>query len=90
MGSQDTRTQQASANDAQPEDASAATNTWGIGIDVEGSIARFVEQHAEWHYDEERRREDREAMLKIVADWEREHGPLTPEGKAEARAILGL
>ena len=88
MGSQDT--QQGSAKDAQPEDAPAATNTWGIGIDPEGSIARYVEQHAEWYYDEERRREDREAMLEIVADWEREHGKITPEEKAEARAILGL
>ena len=37
-----------------------------------------------------RRRRDAGAMLKIIADWEAEHGELTTEEKADARRKLDL
>ncbi len=62
----------------------------GPGFDVEEAIARYLEQHEDWLNDHEQRQADREEMLKIVADWEQEHGPITPQEKAQARATLGL
>ena len=88
MDSQPTRTQQDPAT--EPAEAATAANSWGAEIDIPKIIADYLEQHEAWFHDQEGRAEDRKAMLEIVADWEREHGPLTSEDRAEARAILGL
>lgn len=43
-----------------------------------------------WLADSARGRLARDGLLAVVADWEAEHGPLTPEERAAARRELGL
>lgn len=72
------------------------TRTTGISdtCDVEEEVrqarARYLEQHGEWFRDQEGRQSDKKEMREVISDWEGQHGPLTPQEKAEARAVLGL
>jgi len=72
------------------------TRTTGISgaCDVEEEVrqarTRFIEQHGEWFRDQEGRQSDKKEMREVISDWEGQHGPLTPQEKAEARAVLGL
>lgn len=43
-----------------------------------------------WLAEAARRRLARDGLLAVVADWEAEHGPLTPEERVAARRELGL
>lgn len=55
-----------------------------------GKASRYIEQHGEWFHDQEGRQSDKKEMREVISDWEGQHGPLTPQEKAEARAALGL
>ena len=72
------------------------TRTTGISdaCDVDAEVrqarSRFIEQHGEWFRDQEGRQSDKKGMREVISDWEGQHGPLTPQEKAEARATLGL
>ena len=94
MGSQRTRAQReqssGSHTDADPANASAIAYDGGIEAEVRQATSRYVEQHEEWFHDQEGRRSDKEEMSKVISDWERQHGPLTPQEKAKARSLLGL
>ena len=76
--------------------ASDETRTTAISdaCDVDAEVcqarSRFIEQHSEWFRDQVGRQSDKKEMREVISDWEGQHGPLTPQEKAEARAALGL
>ena len=84
------RDQTGSGTDAQPTDASAVPDECDLEAEVRQATSRYIEQHGEWFHDQEGRQSDKKEMREVISDWEGQHGPLTPQEKAEARAVLGL
>ncbi|MYF32597.1 MAG: hypothetical protein F4217_04285 [Acidimicrobiaceae bacterium] len=82
--------QAASGADARLTDAATATNEFDVEAEVHQATSRYIEQHGDWFHDEEGRQSDKKEMHEVISDWEGQHGPLTPQEKAEARAALGL
>lgn len=68
----------------------AISGACDVDAEVRHGRSRYLEQHGEWYSDKERRQSDRKEMREVISDWEGQHGPLTPQEKAEARAALGL
>ena len=58
--------------------------------EVRQARSHYLEQHEEWFRDRQGRQSDKKEMREVISDWEGQHGPLTPQEKAEARAALGL
>ena len=59
-----------------------------MDAEVRQATSRYVE-HQEWFNDAEGRKSDKKEMREVISDWEGQHGPLTPQEKAEARSVLG-
>ena len=83
------RGQTAAAASAQPTGAVAGADGCDMGAEVREATLRYVEQHREWFHDAESRQSDKKEMREVMSDWEGQHGPLTPQEKAEARTVLG-
>ena len=79
-----------SGTGTQPTDAAAAASECGLEAVVHQATSRYIEQHGEWFRDAEGRQSDKKEIREVISDWEGQHGPLTPQEKAEARAALGL
>lgn len=60
-----------------------------MDAEVRQATSRYVEQHHEWFHDAEGRQSDKKEMREVISDWEAQHGPLTPQEKADARSVLG-
>lgn len=82
--------QAGSGTGAQSTGAAATASEGGLEAEVHQATSRYIEQHGEWFHDEEGRRSDKKEMREVISDWEGQHGPLTSQEKAEARAALGL
>ena len=68
----------------------AISGACDVDAEVLQAQSRYVEQHGEWFRDHEGRQSDKKEMREVISDWEGQHGPLTPQEKAEARTALGL
>ena len=79
-----------SGDGARRADASAVSGECDLDAEVRQAASRYVELHGEWFHDQEGRQSDKKEMREVISDWEGQHGPLTPQEKAEARAVLGL
>ncbi|MDE0495497.1 MAG: hypothetical protein OXH54_16260 [Acidimicrobiaceae bacterium] len=75
---------------ARPTDAATGSNEFDVEAEVHQATSRYIEQHGEWFHDEEGRQSDKKEIREVISDWEGQHGPLTPQEKAEAQAALGL
>lgn len=76
--------------DARPTDVATVSNELDVEAEAHQATSRYIEQHGEWFHDEEGRQSDKKEIREVISDWEGQHGPLTPQEKAEARAALGL
>ncbi|WP_419913925.1 hypothetical protein [Candidatus Poriferisodalis sp.] len=83
------RGQTGAAAGTQPTSAPNSPDGCDMGAEVRQATLRYVEQHREWFDDAEGQRSDMKEMREVIADWEGQHGPLTPQEKAEARTVLG-
>ena len=82
--------QTGSGTGAQPTEVLAISGECDMEAEVRQATSRYIEQHGEWFHDQEGRQSDKKEMREVISDWEGQHGPLTPQEKAGARAVLGL
>ena len=60
-----------------------------LGGDVRAAAARADTSLSAWLAEAAEARLRREALAELLADWQAEHGPITPEELERARAELG-
>ena len=57
---------------------------------IEAAAAVSGESFSAWMADAARQRLRKERLLGLIAEWETEHGPITEDEAAAARAELGI
>lgn len=81
--------QRAPHTSSPPKEAPVVSAEPSLDHEVSQAIYSYLQQHRSWFNDEDARQADSIEMCQVIADWEAQHGPLTRQEKAQARAVLG-